>query len=59
MTLELEIRKREKIEREKGRIEGKIELIKNLMKNMKISAEAAMEAAGIPKEEFPKYMTML
>jgi len=59
MTLELEIRKREKIEREKGRIEGKIELIKNLMKNMKLSAEAAMEAAGIPKKEFPKYMTML
>ena len=45
--------------REEGRAEGKIELIKNIMKNMKISAEAAMEAAGIPKEEFPKYMTML
>ena len=43
----------------KGREEGKIELIKNLMKNMKLSAEAAMEAAGIPKKEFPKYMTML
>ena len=43
----------------KGREEGKIELIKNLMKNMKMSAEAAMEAAGIPKKEFPRYMTML
>ena len=55
MTLALEIEKEKKM----SKMEGKIEAIKNLMKNMKLSAEAAMEAVGIPKEEFPTYMTML
>ena len=67
MTLALEIEKEKELSREEGRAEGraegrtegKIEVIKNLMKNMKMSAEAAMEAMGIPKEEFSKYMTML
>ena len=29
------------------------------MKNMKMSAEQAMDAIGIPKSEYKKYMTML
>ena len=50
-------------EREAGREEGRekttILNIKNLMKNMKLTAEQAMEALGIDKSEFSKYMTML
>ena len=42
-------------EREKATILN----IKNLMKNMKLTAEQAMEALGIDKSEFSKYMTML
>ena len=50
-------------EREAGREEGRekttILNIKNLIKNMKLTAEQAMEALGIDKSEFSKYMTML
>ena len=42
-------------EREKATILN----IKNLMKNMKLTAEQAMEALGIDKSEYNKYMTML
>jgi len=45
--------------REEGRGEGTILNIKNLMKNMKLTAKQAMEALGIDKSEFSKYMTML
>ena len=45
--------------REEGCEETTILNIKNLMKNMKLTAEQAMEALGIDKSEFSKYMTML
>ena len=38
---------------------GIVDSIKNIMKNMKMSAEQAMDALGIPKSEHNKYMTML
>ena len=71
MTLKLEIEKEKKLAYAEGYAEGfakgyaeglaesRIEGIKYLMKNKGLSAEAAMEAAGIPKKEFPRYMTML
>lgn len=64
MTLALEIEKEKKISLEQGEIEGRVKsikslIIKSLMKKMKLSAEAAMEAIGIPKEDFSKYITML
>ena len=59
MTLALEIEKEKKLSLEQGEIEGRVKSIKSLMKNMKLSAEAAMEAIGIPKEDFSKYITML
>jgi hypothetical protein len=52
-------REREKLSLEQGEIEGRVKSIKSLMKNMKLSAEAAMKAIGIPKEDFSKYITML
>ena len=46
-----------------GKIEGKIETlilsIKNLMQNMKITAEEAMEALGVPIEERADYLAKL
>ena len=45
--------------REEGRRENAVSNIRNLMKNMKLTAEQAMEALGIDKSEFSKYMTML
>jgi len=45
--------------REEGRQENAVSNIRNLMKNMKLTAEQAMEALGIDKSEFSKYMTML
>ncbi len=45
--------------REEGRQEAAVSNIRNLMKNMKLTAEQAMEALGIDKSEFSKYMTML
>ena len=44
---------------DKGKESGVIDSIRNLMKNMKMSAEQAMDAIGIPKSEHKKYMTML
>ena len=44
---------------DKGKERGVIDSIRNLMKNMKLSAEQAMDALGIPKSEHKKYMTML
>ncbi len=49
--------------REEGRVEGRAEgiilSIQNLMKRMNISAEQAMEAIGVSKEEQPQYLEML
>ena len=40
-------------------IEETTNSIRKMMKNLKLSAEAAMEALEIPKTDFPKYMAML
>ncbi|MBP3261734.1 MAG: Rpn family recombination-promoting nuclease/putative transposase [Pseudobutyrivibrio sp.] len=45
--------------REEGIIETKVIDIKNLMENMKLTAEQAMIALGIDKNEFSKYLPML
>lgn len=45
--------------REEGRIEEKIENISNLMQNLSLTAEKAMEALGIPAEEYDKYKALL
>lgn len=45
--------------REEGRAEGIILSIQNLMKRMNMSAEQAMEAIGVSKEEQPQYLEML
>ncbi len=38
---------------------GIIDSIKNLMKNLKMTAEQAMDAIGVPQSDRKKYMTML
>ena len=38
---------------------SKLDSIKNLMKNMHWSAEKAMEAIGIPKSDFTRYLALL
>ena len=43
----------------KGKTEGKLESIRALMNNLKLSAEQAMESIGIPKSDYNKYMQML
>ena len=45
--------------RNEGRMEGIIWCIQNLMKRMNMSAEQAMEAIGVSKEEQPQYLEML
>lgn len=44
---------------EKKTLEGTIENIKKMMKNLKLTAEAAMKALEIPESEYSKYMAML
>lgn len=44
---------------EAGREETKLADIRNLMNNMKLTAEQAMSALGIDKSDFSKYMPML
>ena len=45
--------------KEDGRVEGRMEDIRNLMKKLKMTAEQAMEILDIPSSERSKYMTML
>ena len=45
--------------KEDGRVEGRMEDIRNLMKKLKMTAEQAMEILDIPSSERCKYMTML
>ena len=45
--------------RAEGRLEGKLEDIKALMKNLKCSAEQAMEALNVPKSDYNKYLSRL
>ena len=40
-----------------GRLEGKIEFIKELMRNLNWSPEKAMTALGIAPSEFSRYLT--
>ncbi len=50
-------------ERAEGRAEGQtatmLDNIKNLMVNMKLTAEQAMQALGIPAADRSRYQTML
>ncbi len=53
--------------REEGRVEGlaegmakgKLDSIKSLMLNMKLTAQQAMEALNIPADEYDKYLAMI
>ena len=45
--------------REEGREERRLEDIQNLMKNLSLTAEKAMEALNIPKAEYEKYKSLL
>ncbi|MBR6344906.1 MAG: hypothetical protein IKR70_04150 [Lachnospiraceae bacterium] len=45
--------------REEGIKEGRIEDVKNLMKNLKMSAKQVLSSLGIPESEHGKYMKML
>ena len=57
----------ERKSKEEGRLEGrlegieenKVESIRMVMQNFKVTAEQAMEGLGIPKNEYKKYLTML
>ena len=44
---------------EKGREEGIMNSLRNLMNNLKMTAEQAMEVLNIPQNEHEKYKTML
>ena len=50
-------------QREEGRAEGRAEervlLIRNVMANLKTSADKAMDILGIPAAERSRYLTML
>jgi len=45
--------------REEGREENLLDNLHSLMQNLGLSVEQAMEALNIPKEDYPKYMSLL
>lgn len=45
--------------KEEGRQEERLLLLKNLMKNMKMSVEQALAALGIPEADWQKYRKLL
>ena len=44
---------------EQGAEENRIQSLKEIMKNLKLTAEQALDALGIPKSEHQKYINML
>ena len=44
---------------EQGMEQERLEVIKNLMKNLKLTAEKAMESLGIPESDYDKYLSRL
>lgn len=42
-----------------GVANGKLETIRNIMKNLKMTAQQAMEVAGIPKDQQQTYLQKL
>ena len=63
MTFALELERYKEYGEAKGRAEGirenTISSIRNLMANLHLTAEAAMAALGVPKEDYPKYLAVL
>ena len=45
--------------KEEGREEGNLSAIKNMIKNLKLSAQQAMDALDIPTAEQQRYLKML
>ena len=45
--------------RVEGRDEGLLESVRNVMKNLKMSSEQAMQSLGIPESDYPKYLSRL
>ena len=42
-----------------GTVKGKIESIKSIITNLGLTAEQAMEALNIPKEEYSTYLSKI
>ena len=42
-----------------GSDEGLLESVRNVMKNLKMSSEQAMQSLGIPESDYPKYLSRL
>ena len=45
--------------KEEGREEGNLSAIKNMIKNLKLTAQQAMDALDIPTAEQQRYLKML
>ena len=63
MTYEMKLKEIQDFGYKKGKIEdkfeGKIESIKELMRNLNLSPEKAMKAPGIAPSEFSRYLALL
>ena len=59
MTYEMKLQEMQDFGYNKGKTEGKIESIKELMRNLNLSPEKAMKALGIAPSEFSRYLALL
>lgn len=59
MTYEMKLQEMQDFGYNKGKTEGKIESIKELMRNLDLSPEKAMKALGIAPSEFSRYLALL
>lgn len=59
MTYEMKLQEMQEFGYNKGKIETTLSSIKNLMKNLNISAEAAMKALDISPSEYKHYLLLL
>ena len=55
----LDKEKAARVKAEEKAATSKLDSIKNLMKNLHLSAEDAMSAIGIPKSDFTHYLALL
>lgn len=59
MTYHQTIMEHEAMALQKGIAQANLESLAAVMKNLKLSAEEAMAALDIPKEDYPKYKNLL
>lgn len=59
MTFAMKLEETQRIARKQGQVEGQLLALKEIMKNLGLFAQKAMDALGIPEANQPEYLIAL